>query len=116
VGKGTALPTGVQAQLETEFKPKIKSRLLESNTGRLLVSGAEIGRPFLVSKSVPTDRVSALRAAFDATMKDPEFLADAEKQRLLIGPDNGAAVAKRIADIYASPPEVIARARDIAGD
>jgi len=88
----------------------------KKQTFRLLVSGAEIGRPFLVSKSVPTDRVSALRAAFDATMKDPEFLADAEKQRLLIGPDNGAAVAKRIADIYASPPEVIARARDIAGD
>jgi len=88
----------------------------KKQTFRLLVSGAEIGRPFLVSKSVPTDRVNALRAAFDATMKDPEFLADAEKQRLLIGPDNGAAVAKRIADIYASPPEVIARARDIAGD
>ena len=88
----------------------------KKQTFRLLVSGAEIGRPFLVSKSVPTDRVNALRAAFDATMKDAEFLADAEKQRLLIGPDNGAAVAKRIADIYASSPEVIARARDIAGD
>ena len=88
----------------------------KKQTFRLLVSGAEIGRPFLVSKSVPADRVNALRAAFDATMKDPEFLADAEKQRLLIGPDNGAAVAKRIADIYASSPEVIARARDIAGD
>jgi len=83
---------------------------------RLLVSGAEIGRPFLVSKSVPTDRVSALRAAFDATMKDAEFLADAEKQRLLIGPDDGATVAKRIVDIYAAAPEVIARAREIAGD
>jgi tripartite-type tricarboxylate transporter receptor subunit TctC len=88
----------------------------KKQTFRLLVSGAEIGRPFLVSKAVPTDRVNALRTAFDATMKDPEFLADAEKQRLLIGPDNGAAVAKRIAEIYASPPEVIARARDIAGD
>ena len=88
----------------------------KKQTFRLLVSGAEIGRPFLVSKSVPTDRVNALRAAFDATMKDPDFLADAEKQRLLIGPDDGATVAKRIVDIYAAPPEVIARAREIAGD
>ena len=88
----------------------------KKQTFRLLVSGAEIGRPFLVSKSVPTERVSALRAAFDATMKDAEFLADAEKQRLLIGPDDGATVAKRIVDIYAVPPEVIARAREIAGD
>ena len=69
-----------------------------------------------MSKAVPTDRVNALRAAFDATMKDAEFLADAEKQRLLVGPDDGATVAKRIVDIYASPPEVIARARDIAGE
>ena len=88
----------------------------KKQTFRLLVSGAEIGRPFLMSKSVPTDRVNALRAAFDATMKDPDFLADAEKQRLLIGPDDGATVAKRIVDIYAAPPEVIARAREIAGD
>ena len=85
-------------------------------TFQLLVSGAEIGRPFLVSKAVPGDRVNALRTAFDATMKDPEFLADAEKQRLLIGPDDGATVTRRIADIYASPPDVIARAREIAGD
>ncbi len=88
----------------------------KKQTFRLLVSGAEIGRPFLVSRAVPADRVNALRAAFDATMKDAEFLADAEKQRLLIGPDDGATVAKRIVDIYAAPPEVIARAREIAGD
>ncbi len=88
----------------------------KKQTFRLLVSGAEIGRPFLVSRAVPADRVNALRGAFDATMKDPEFLADAEKQRLLIAPDDGATVAKRIVDIYAAPPEVIARARDIAGD
>ncbi len=88
----------------------------KKQTFRLLVSGAEIGRPFLVSKSVPSDRVAALRAAFDATMKDSEFLADAERQRLLIGADDGPTVAKRIADIYGSSPEVIARARDIAGD
>ena len=88
----------------------------KKQTFRLLVSGAEIGRPFLMSKSVPADRVNALRAAFDATMKDAEFLADAEKQRLLVGPEGGLAVAKRIADIYAAPRDVIERAREIAGD
>ena len=88
----------------------------KKQTFRLLVSGAEIGRPFLVSKAVPADRVNALRTAFDATMKDTEFLTDADKQRLLIGPDDGAAVARRIAEIYASPADVISRAREIAGD
>ena len=88
----------------------------KKQTFRLLVSGAEIGRPFLVSKAVPADRVNALRTAFDATMKDTEFLTDADKQRLLIGPDDGTAVARRIAEIYASPADVISRAREIAGD
>ena len=85
-------------------------------TYRLLVTGAEIGRPFLASKSIPTDRLAALRTAFDQAMKDPEFLAEAEKQRLIIGPDPGAVVEKRIAEIYATPPDVVARAKEIAGD
>ena len=85
-------------------------------TLRLLLAGAEIGRPFLVSKAVPADRVAALRAAFEATMTDPEFVADAEKQRLIVGPDTGAAVEKRIAEIYATPPDVVARAKEISGE
>ena len=85
-------------------------------TYRLLMAGAEIGRPFLASKSIPADRLAALRGAFDATMKDPEFLADAEKQRLLVGPDTGAAVEKRIEEIYASPADIVALAKEIAGD
>ena len=88
----------------------------EMPTYRLLVSGAEIGRPFLASNAIPADRLAALRAAFDATMKDPEFLADAERSRLLVGPDPGAVVEKRIAEIYASPEKTIARAKEIAGD
>jgi tripartite-type tricarboxylate transporter receptor subunit TctC len=39
----------------------------------------EIGRPFLTAPGVPAERVAALRQAFDDTMKDPEFLADADK-------------------------------------
>ena len=64
----------------------------------------------------PADRLAALRAAFDAAVKDPELLAEAEKQRLYIAPDPGVAVEKRVAEIYASPQAVIARAKEIAGD
>jgi tripartite-type tricarboxylate transporter receptor subunit TctC len=45
----------------------------------LLAGGDEIGRPFVMSKQVPPDRLAILRQAFDATMKDPAFLADMEK-------------------------------------
>src|SRR3954471_9548889 len=46
----------------------------------------EIGRPFVTSPGVPAERVAALRQAFDETMKDPEFLADAEKVQIEINP------------------------------
>ena len=45
----------------------------------LLIARLEYGRPYFVPPGVPHDRVEALRRAFDATMKDPEFLADAKK-------------------------------------
>jgi tripartite-type tricarboxylate transporter receptor subunit TctC len=83
-------------------------------TFQLLLAGAVVGRPFIVNKAVPADRLAVLRAAFDATMKDPEFLADALKQRLIVDPQNGAAVEKTIVDIYKTPPEAVARAKAIS--
>jgi tripartite-type tricarboxylate transporter receptor subunit TctC len=85
-------------------------------TFELLMSGALIGRPFLVSRSVPAERIAALRAAFDAMVKDPDFLADADKQHLLVTPMTGQDVAARIADIYKATPAVISRARSISGE
>lgn len=81
---------------------------------QLLISPEEIGRPLLLSKSVPADRLAALRAAFDATVKDPEFLADANKLRLSITPMSGKEVEKSLSDIYDVTPEVAAEARRIA--
>ena len=53
---------------------------------RLLIAGQYVGRPFFTSPDIPADRKAALRAAFDATMKDPQFLADAAKLDLEISP------------------------------
>ena len=88
----------------------------KKETLRLLQSGAEIGRPFLASRQVPPYLITALRGAFNATMKDAEFLADADKQKLIVGPDDGLYLEKRIAEIYATPPHIIAAAREIAGE
>ena len=85
-------------------------------TFELLMAGAELGRPFLAPKTIPADRLAALRKAFDETMKDPEFLADAEKQKLLVTPMTGKEVADRIVEIYKAPKPVIARAKAISGD
>jgi hypothetical protein len=60
---------------------------------------------------VPADRVAAFRKAFDETMKDPEFLAEAAKAKLIINPVNGAGVQKLVDEIYATPKEDVERAR-----
>jgi len=61
---------------------------------------------------LPPDRTQILRAAFDATMKDPEFLAEMKKLALEVRPQSGAKVEQVVRDIYASPPDVVKLAAD----
>ena len=75
-----------------------------------------VGRPYIAPKGIPPDRLAALRAAFNATMRDPEFLADAARQRLLVTPMTGQEVESYIKVVYQSPADVIAKARQISGE
>ena len=59
-----------------------------------------MGRPYLAPPRVPQDRVDQLRDAFDRTMRDPEFLADAEKSQLEITPVSGAEIEKLVKELY----------------
>src|SRR5207302_11090647 len=77
----------------------------------LLTAGAVVGRPYIAPRGVPADRLAALRSAFDATMKDAEFLAEAARQRLLVSPMTGAEVAAFINDLSQTPPATIAAAK-----
>ena len=72
-----------------------------------------LSRPLLGPPGMPADRVDVLRRAFDATMKDPEFLADAEKQKMDIRPISGAAIQKIVERVIHSSPEGIARAKEL---
>jgi tripartite-type tricarboxylate transporter receptor subunit TctC len=80
---------------------------------RLIVSRQSIARPFAAPPGVPPERVKALRDAFDATMKDPDFVKEATRLALEVRPVSGAEVQRLIEEIYASPPEVIKRAAEI---
>jgi tripartite-type tricarboxylate transporter receptor subunit TctC len=64
---------------------------------------------------VPPDRVAALRAAFDATLRDPDFLADAQKQGLEIVPGRGDEVREVVEHTLATPPDLVARIAAIIG-
>jgi hypothetical protein len=63
-------------------------------------------RPFAAPPGVPKDRVEILRRAFDATMKDPAFLAEAAKLNAEIDPLTGAQVQDIVARVLATPKPV----------
>jgi tripartite-type tricarboxylate transporter receptor subunit TctC len=69
-----------------------------------------ISRPLVTNAGVPRERVAALRRAFDATMKDAEFLAEAEKSKTDISPMTGEEAQKIAVTTINTPPDVLARA------
>lgn len=82
---------------------------------RLVSLPIAVGYTIFAAPEVPADRVAALRAAFDATMKDLEFLADAAKRQMLIKPRSGAEVAKLVASVKDTPPSVLKKTAEILG-
>jgi tripartite-type tricarboxylate transporter receptor subunit TctC len=72
-----------------------------------------MGRPFVLPPGVPADRVAALRAAFDATMQDAEFLDDAKLQNAEIDPVGGLAINALLDRVYAAPPDLVKRIREL---
>lgn len=79
----------------------------------LLDSGDEIGRSYIMSAAVPPARLAIMRKAFDETMKDPAFLAQAKKELLPIHPISGAEADKIAASIRNASPAIVAKAREI---
>jgi tripartite-type tricarboxylate transporter receptor subunit TctC len=79
---------------------------------RLVMARLETGRPFFLPPNVPAERIDALRRAFDETMKDPEFLAEADRLKLDVDPLNGVEVADLVKDLMATPPDVVTRVRE----
>jgi len=72
-----------------------------------LYAGQGIGRPFVAPPDLPPDRLQMLRDAFDKTMKDPEFIEDAKKQKLDVDPVDGRHLEALIKKIYATPKDIV---------
>jgi len=81
----------------------------ERHVLEFLYAGQGIGRPFVAPPDLAPDRLKMLRDAFSATMKDPEFLADAKKSKLDVEAENGEHLAALIANIYATPKPIVER-------
>jgi tripartite-type tricarboxylate transporter receptor subunit TctC len=78
----------------------------------LLSGDVAVGRPFLTSPGVPEDRVAALRRAFDDTMADAKFRAEAEKAHMDIKPIGGTELQDIAGRIVSPKPEIIAKVKD----
>jgi tripartite-type tricarboxylate transporter receptor subunit TctC len=79
----------------------------------LFAAPSDAGRSFGAPPAVPTDRLAALRRAFDATMKDPGFVALTSQSRLEVDPSTGEQTEGILKKAYATSPEAIAQARKL---
>lgn len=80
---------------------------------RLLSAPAAIGRPLFTTPGVPADRVKTLRNAFDAMVRDAEFLDDAKRQGLEINPTSGEQLQKIVMEVVDAPASIIDRLAEI---
>jgi tripartite-type tricarboxylate transporter receptor subunit TctC len=99
IEKEPALPD-VPLIVDQPVKPEDKPLL------QFMAQASTVGRPFATTPDVPAERVAALRAAFEATLKDPEFIAAAANENMEIRPMNGEKMQQIIFGLLDSPKDV----------
>lgn len=101
------VPANVPVALDLARTPEDRQAM------EVICTPTEMGYPSFMGPGVPQDRVAAIRAAYVATLKDPEFIAMAEKQSLDITPIPGEEIEKIVKQLYALPAEAVARASEL---
>jgi hypothetical protein len=109
----------VQVALEEDAEltklgvPSIWKYVSEENrqVAELVISQQVFQRSYIAPPGTPDEEIAILRKAFDETMVDPQFLADAEKVKISITPLSGAKVQSLIDKLYATPKTVVDRAK-----
>jgi tripartite-type tricarboxylate transporter receptor subunit TctC len=107
--KDPGIPGGIPLALELA-KSADERKALE-----LFLARVALGRPFVAPPGIPPERAGALRAAFMATMIDPEFVEETKKLRLAVDPIPGEKLAQVIAEIYKTPKDVVKRVAETLG-
>ena len=73
----------------------------------LILTSQLMARPFIAPPELPADRLAALRAAFSAVVRDPDFLAEANKLKLELAPMDAGEITETINRVYATPKPVV---------
>jgi tripartite-type tricarboxylate transporter receptor subunit TctC len=85
----------------------------DRRVAELVISQQVFQRSYVVPPGTPDQQIKILRSAFDATVQDPEFLADARKMQLSITPLSGQQVQELVDKLYATPRDLVERARTV---
>jgi len=110
-------PTLVQGLEKTvPFGGDLTKNTRERQLYDFLIAPERLGRLFMVSNKVPGERVAILQKGFDEMAADPSFRTEANRMKLLVTPMSGDEVARHIAGLYATPPDIVARAKTIVGE
>ena len=109
---------GIKTQAELPNVPAATDLAKEPEQRQILnliLIGQAMARPFAAPPGIPADRKAALIAAFDRTMQDPDFLAEAARLNFEVNPVTAARLDALLAEAYATPKDVVARGRQGAG-
>jgi tripartite-type tricarboxylate transporter receptor subunit TctC len=82
---------------------------------KMMLATQELARPFAASPDLPGDRLAALREAFERTVADPEFLAEAKRLGLDVKPVSWRDIDAMLKEIYDLPDDLVATARQVGG-
>ena len=106
-------PTPVAALPTTPLAVSFAKTAEDRQIIELLTSRNVLGRPYAAPEGVPADRLAALRNSFMATMKDPAYIAEMEKLKLAMVPDDHVAMEKVINGAYGMPSEVVRKTAEL---
>ncbi len=98
-------------ELMNEYKTPETARRLAT----VVLASGDLGRPIVAPPALPLDRTKILREAFNRTMSDPEFLAEAKKKKLDVDPTSGEELEALAKEVIAQPPDVIERMKKLLG-
>jgi tripartite-type tricarboxylate transporter receptor subunit TctC len=104
--------TPTMYELMDRYKTPDASRRLAN----VVLAAGALGRPMLGTPGIPSDRVKILRDAFNATMKDPEFLAELDKRKFDLDPTTGEELDKIVREAMSQTPDTIARLKKLLGE
>jgi tripartite-type tricarboxylate transporter receptor subunit TctC len=98
-----------------ELMDKYKTNQAGRALAKVVLAAGDFGRPIVAPPSTPPDRLRQLRDAFDKIVKDPAYLAEAEKRKLEIDADSGAELQSSAKEVIAASPEVVQRMQKLLG-